>query len=50
MILPEGHLLCWEDEDNDDSSAGSAESDSQPEDPENVGTGKFYKAQTPMGR
>jgi hypothetical protein len=38
------------DEDADDSSADSNESDSQLEDPENAGTGKFYKAQTPNGK
>ena len=38
------------DDNADDSSADSDQSDFQPEDPENAGTGKFYKAQTPNGK
>jgi len=39
-----------DDDDAEDSSTDSDESQSQPEDPENVGTGKFYKALTPNGK
>jgi hypothetical protein len=40
-----------EDNDSNESSSDSdAPNEGDPEDPEQVGTGKFYKAQTPNGK